>query len=64
MLSPPMRRFTVVNPLFYMVDGVRYGMLGVSDTSPTIGFAIVAAICVLSVTAAFLILRSGYKLRG
>ena len=64
MLAPAMRKFTIINPLFYMVDGVRYGMLGVSDANPTIGFAIVAGVCVLSVGAAFLLLRSGWKLRS
>jgi ABC-2 type transport system permease protein len=64
MLAPAMRHFTIANPLFYMVDGVRYGMLGVSDTSPATGFAVVGGIGAVSFAAAFVMLRSGYKLRG
>ena len=64
MLAPAMRKFTVANPLFYMVDGVRFGMLGVHDTNPAIGFAIVLAVCAGSMALAFSLLRSGYKLRG
>ena len=37
MLPPALRRFTLVNPVFYMVDGVRYGMLGFSDAHPAVG---------------------------
>ncbi|HEX7624640.1 MAG TPA: ABC transporter permease, partial [Anaeromyxobacteraceae bacterium] len=40
MLPPALRRFTLVNPVFYMVDGVRYGMLGFSDTHPAVGLAL------------------------
>ena len=28
------RAFTLANPIFYMVDGVRFGMLGISDAPP------------------------------
>ena len=64
MLPPGLRRFTLVNPVFYMVDGVRYGMLGFSDTHPAVGLALVAGLAVASLAAAYGMLRSGYKLRG
>lgn len=63
MLSDTMRVFTRWNPLFYMVDGVRYGMLGISDADPRMGFAIVGAFGLVSVGLAFSMLRSGWKLR-
>jgi hypothetical protein len=31
-----------VNPLFYVVETIRYGFQGVSDVSPRIAFAVVA----------------------
>jgi len=64
MLSGPLRAFTTWNPLFYMVDGVRFGMLGFSDADPRAGFAVIAVIGLVSLTSAFLLLRSGWKLRG
>ena len=64
MLPPGLRRFTLVNPVFYMVDGVRYGMLGFSDAHPAVGLALVAGLAVASLAAAYGMLRSGYKLRG
>ena len=64
MLPPALRRFTLANPIFYMVDGVRFGMLGVSDTDPTAGAALLAAFAAAALAIAYALLRSGYKLRG
>ncbi|MEW5862016.1 MAG: ABC transporter permease [Pseudomonadota bacterium] len=53
-----------LNPFFYMVDGFRYGFLGVSDFPPLASFAI-AAVSLGALTAlALALLSSGYKLRG
>jgi ABC-2 type transport system permease protein len=64
MLTPGLRQFTLMNPVFYMVDGVRYGMLGLSDARPAVGLALVAALAALALCGAYLMLRTGYKLRG
>ena len=64
MLPAGFRRFTLANPIFYMVDGVRYGMLGVSDASPWTGGALLGALAALALGAAYALLRSGYRLRG
>jgi len=52
------------NPVFYMIDGFRYGFFGVSDVSPWHSFAV--AFFSLLVLAALTLnfLRRGYKLRG
>lgn len=64
MLPAPLRAFTHVNPIFYMVDGVRFGMLGVSDAPPMAGVALLALLALGALSAAYAMLRSGYKLRG
>jgi len=64
MLPGPLRAFTLANPVFYMVDGVRYGMLGVSDAAPVQGLAILACLCAAALAVAYGMLRSGYNLRG
>jgi ABC-2 type transport system permease protein len=64
MLPAPLRSLTLANPVFYMVDGVRYGMLGRSDAAPWSGAALLAALALGSLVAAYAVLRSGYKLRG
>ena len=64
MLPAPLRAFTLWNPVFYMVDGMRHGMIGVSDASPWVGFVAVGTLAVLATGAAFVLLRSGWRLRG
>ncbi len=64
MLPPPLRRFTLANPVFYMVDGVRFGMLGISDAAPWAGAALLALLAAASTATAWALLRSGYRLRG
>ena len=51
------------NPVFYMIDGFRYGFFGVSDAPPLLSFGIVFA-CFAGVTLLTLeLLRRGWKLR-
>lgn len=51
------------NPVFYMIDGFRFGFHGVSDVSPWQSLAVILpctlAICLVSLQ----LLRRGYKLR-
>jgi ABC-2 type transport system permease protein len=63
-LTPGLRRFTLANPIFYMVDGVRFGMLGISDAAPWVGAALLTGLAVGSLGVAWAVLRSGYRLRG
>jgi len=53
-----------VNPFFYMIDGFRYGFFGVSDVSPYLSLAIVAASFLALSLLTLWLLRSGYKLRS
>ena len=56
-LPPVWQTATWLNPFFYMVDGFRYGMLGVSDVSPwfslavTFGFMLVLSMVTVSLLA-------------
>jgi ABC-2 type transport system permease protein len=64
MLPWALRRFTLANPLFYVVDGVRFGLLGLSDASPWVGMVLLACLAAAAVGGAYQLLRSGYRLRG
>lgn len=64
MLPQALRAFTFANPIFYMVDGVRWGMLGVSDAPPWAGASLLAVLAGASLVAAWGVLRSGWRLRG
>jgi ABC-2 type transport system permease protein len=63
-LPPHLRRLTLANPVFYVVDAVRYGVLGRGEAHPALGLALVAALAAASVGAAYAMLRSGYRLRS
>ncbi|MFT5631677.1 MAG: ABC-2 type transport system permease protein [Gammaproteobacteria bacterium] len=52
------------NPFFYIIDGVRHGMIGVSDSSPWIGLAVVSAACVLVVGLCWRWMKTGYRLKA
>jgi len=39
MLPDPWHAILYINPLFYLIDGFRYGFFGISDTDPIISFA-------------------------
>jgi ABC-2 type transport system permease protein len=51
------------NPVFYMIDGFRYGFFGVADVSPWLGLAMVVPTAVICSLLTLWMLRSGYKLR-
>lgn len=63
-LPPFWQQVSAWNPVFYMIDGFRYGFFGVSDASPWKSLAVVGA-CFLALSALTLaMLRRGYKLRA
>jgi ABC-2 type transport system permease protein len=51
------------NPVFYMIDGFRYGFFGVADVSPWLGLAVVLPTALAASLLTLWMLRSGYKLR-
>jgi ABC-2 type transport system permease protein len=64
MLPAGLRRLTLANPVFYLVDGVRFGVLGVSDASPWAGALLLFGMAAATLGAGYQLLRSGYRLRG
>lgn len=51
------------NPVFYMIDGFRYGFFGQADVDPWLGLAVVTPFVILLSGATLMLLKSGYKLR-
>ena len=51
------------NPIFYTIDGFRYGFFSVSDVSPWHSLAVVTGVFAVLVICALRLLASGYKLR-
>ena len=52
------------NPVFYMIDGFRYGFYGVSDVAPELSLAVVLVSLVLVAALCIQLLDRGWKLRN
>jgi ABC-2 type transport system permease protein len=62
-LPPLVRRLSLFNPMFYMIDAFRYAFTGRSDVSLGLSVGIVATLTVLAVGTALRMTAVGYKLR-
>ena len=62
-LPPFWQQVTHWNPIFYTIDGFRYGFFGVEDVSPWHSLAVVAGVFLALALFALRLLASGYKLR-
>jgi ABC-2 type transport system permease protein len=52
------------NPVFYMIDGFRYGFFGVSDVAPELSLAVVVACFGAVMVLTLALLKRGWKLRA
>ncbi len=64
LLPEPWNTVSRLNPLLYMVNGLRYGFLGVADVSPTASAAVVLVSFLVLLGVSSALLRSGYNLRS
>jgi ABC-2 type transport system permease protein len=55
---------THLNPVFYLIDGARWGMIGVSDSPPLLGFAVAFAATLAVCLATWTMFRRGYRLKA
>lgn len=51
------------NPIYYMINGIRFTMLGVSDSPVNTSFWMAFLLTVLFTTAAILLMQSGKKIK-
>jgi ABC-2 type transport system permease protein len=63
-LPGPLRIASHGNPFFYVIDGVRWGMLGVSDSSPWIGLAVCSLACAAVLGLCWYWFGTGYRLKS
>ncbi|MFZ3581554.1 ABC transporter permease [Loktanella sp. DJP18] len=63
-LPEALRIASHANPFFYIIDGVRFGMIGVSDSSPWLGLAVVMAANAVVLTIVWRWLDRGYRLKA
>ncbi len=62
-LPPFWQTVSHLNPVFYMIDGFRYGFFGVSDVAPATSLAVVSVSYLVVALITLAMLRRGYKLR-
>lgn len=52
------------NPIVYMINGLRYGFLGISDVPLFYTFAVLASLCVVLYIVAYSLIQRGIGLRS
>jgi ABC-2 type transport system permease protein len=62
-LPEPWRTVSHFNPMVYMVEGLRYGMLGTSAYSPVLGGLLLLLLAIVSTAVTYGLLASGYKMK-
>jgi ABC-2 type transport system permease protein len=62
-LPPAMQVAIHANPVFYLIDGLRFATLGTGDASPVVGLAVVIAVNLGLGALALAWFRSGYRLK-
>ena len=64
MLSEPWQGISRANPILYMVNAFRYGVLGISDVNVGVAFAVMIVFVILLSMLALTLLKRGIGLRS
>ena len=59
-----LQQISEINPFFYIIDGFRYGFLGVADGSIKFGLFYLTILSCLSWFVAYLLFKKGYKIKS
>jgi len=63
-LPPLLQKLTHFNPIFYLIDGLRYGVIGASDGSPAVGALFCGGLVLALGLWAWRWFVSGYRLKS
>ena len=63
-LPSPWQEISHANPIFYLVQAVRYGFLGTSDVSVALALAVTAALAAAMVAWSAWLFATGRKLKA
>lgn len=63
MVTPLVKTITLANPLFYMIAGIRYGMLDIAETNYLTGLIILLLVNIILYTFVYKLFKKGYNLR-
>ncbi len=59
-----LQTLTHMNPVFYLIDGVRHGVIGTSDSSPWLGLVVCTGTAAAVLTLCWHWFRRGYRLKA
>ena len=63
MLPDWAQTISFINPIYYMINGIRYATIGVYDSPPSVSFLMAALMTIIFTAAAMLLMRSGRKIK-
>lgn len=63
-LPPALQTLSKINPFFYIIDGVRYGMIGVSDSSPWLGLLVTSISAIAVLILCWYWFKIGFRLKS
>ncbi|MEM8616289.1 MAG: ABC transporter permease [Pseudomonadota bacterium] len=63
-LVEPFQTLAHFDPIFFLIDGFRYGFLDAANSNLMLGMAVSAGSALLAFTGVWWMLRSGYKLKA
>lgn len=63
MLPDPWYGISLFNPVLYLVNGLRYGIVGVSDVDPVLALAFTGLFCGLILSACWWVFKTGYRIK-
>ena len=62
-LPEPFRTFSKYNPIFYLIDGFRYGFIGTHEGSLGVGVAMTLGLTLATGLICFRMFATGYKIK-
>ena len=63
MVPSPLQWVTRLDPIFYLINGLRYGMLGIADANVPLSIGVAAVLALSLFWVVERLFRAGYKLR-
>jgi ABC-2 type transport system permease protein len=63
MLPPAMQTFVMFNPFFYFIDGIRFSMVGISESNLTVGLVMILGLIVVLWSIVSYLFKIGWRLR-
>ena len=64
MLPEWAQTLSYINPIYYMINGIRYTILGVSDSPPLVSFVMALGMTGLFTFLAVMLMKSGKKIKS